>query len=204
MAGLLLRRDFTVAVVVLLVAIQAVVRYGSHIDSAVAWYLYAGGRFLDGAALYSDIFELNPPLALWLCAAVVALARGLAVDPTLLFKTILFLLTGVSLEMDLSCEETFGPVAGLIPFETEDDALRMANDTPYGLAAYFFSRDVGRVWRISEGLEAGIVGINTGFISTEVAPFGGVKESGIGREGSKYGIDEWLELKYLAVGGLGR
>jgi succinate-semialdehyde dehydrogenase/glutarate-semialdehyde dehydrogenase len=114
------------------------------------------------------------------------------------------ILTGVSLEMDLSCEETFGPVAGLIPFGSEEDALRMANDTPYGLAAYFFTRDVGRVWRVSEGLEAGIVGINTGFISTEVAPFGGVKESGIGREGSKYGIDEWLELKYLAVGGIGR
>jgi len=113
-------------------------------------------------------------------------------------------LTGVSPEMSLSCEETFGPVAGLIPFESEEDAVRMANDTPYGLAAYFFSRDVGRVWRVAEGLESGIVGINTGFVSTEVAPFGGVKESGIGREGSKYGIDEWLELKYLAVGGLGR
>jgi succinate-semialdehyde dehydrogenase/glutarate-semialdehyde dehydrogenase len=112
-------------------------------------------------------------------------------------------LAGVSLEMDLSNEETFGPVAGLIPFETEEEAIRIANDTPFGLAAYFFARDVGRVWRVAEGLATGIVGINTGFISTEVAPFGGVKESGIGREGSKYGIEEWLELKYLAVGGLG-
>jgi succinate-semialdehyde dehydrogenase / glutarate-semialdehyde dehydrogenase len=77
-----------------------------------------------------------------------------------------------------------------------------AQDPPYGLAAYFFARDVGRVWRVSEGLEYGIVGVDTGFISTEVAPFGGVKESGIGREGSKYGIDEWLELKYLAMGGI--
>ena len=76
-----------------------------------------------------------------------------------------------------------------------------ANDTPYGLAAYFYSRDLGRIWRVSEALEYGIVGINTGFISTEVAPFGGVKESGIGREGSKYGIDEWLEIKYLCMGG---
>jgi succinate-semialdehyde dehydrogenase / glutarate-semialdehyde dehydrogenase len=111
-------------------------------------------------------------------------------------------LTGVTADMAMSCEETFGPVAGLHRFATEEDAVRIANDTPYGLAAYFYSRDVGRVWRVSEGLEYGIVGINTGFISTEVAPFGGMKESGIGREGSKYGIDEWLELKYLALAGL--
>jgi succinate-semialdehyde dehydrogenase / glutarate-semialdehyde dehydrogenase len=111
-------------------------------------------------------------------------------------------LTGVTAEMAMSCEETFGPVAGLQRFSTEEEAVRIANDTPYGLAAYFYSRDVGRVWRVSEGLEYGIVGINTGFISTEVAPFGGMKESGIGREGSKYGIDEWLELKYLALAGI--
>ena len=111
-------------------------------------------------------------------------------------------LTGVTPGMLMSCDETFGPVAGLIRFSTEDEALRVANDTPFGLAAYFYARDVGRIWRVSEGLETGIVGINTGFISTEVAPFGGVKESGIGREGSSYGIDEWLELKYLAMGGI--
>jgi succinate-semialdehyde dehydrogenase/glutarate-semialdehyde dehydrogenase len=111
-------------------------------------------------------------------------------------------ITGVTAEAAMSSEETFGPVAGIARFSSEDEAIRIANDTPYGLAAYFYSRDVGRVWRVSEGLEYGIVGINTGFISTEVAPFGGVKESGIGREGSKYGIDEWLELKYLAVGGI--
>jgi succinate-semialdehyde dehydrogenase/glutarate-semialdehyde dehydrogenase len=105
--------------------------------------------------------------------------------------------------MAMSCQETFGPVAGVGRFGTEDEAIAVANDTPYGLAAYFFSRDVGRVWRVSEGLEYGIVGINTGLISTEVAPFGGMKESGIGREGSKYGIDEWLEVKYLCVGGIG-
>ena len=104
--------------------------------------------------------------------------------------------------MAMSSEETFGPVAAIARFAEEDEAIRIANDTPYGLAAYFFSRDVGRVWRVSEGLEYGIVGINTGFISTEVAPFGGMKESGIGREGSKYGIDEWVELKYLALGGI--
>ena len=101
----------------------------------------------------------------------------------------------------MASEETFGPVAGIARFETEADAVRQANDTPYGLASYFYSRDMGRIWRVSEALEYGIVGINTGVISTEVAPFGGVKESGIGREGSKYGIDEWLEIKYLCMGG---
>jgi succinate-semialdehyde dehydrogenase/glutarate-semialdehyde dehydrogenase len=113
-------------------------------------------------------------------------------------------LTGVTATMAMSCEETFGPVAGISRFGSEDDAIEVANDTPYGLAAYFYSRDVGRIWRVAEALEYGIVGINTGFISTEVAPFGGMKESGIGREGSKYGIEEWLELKYLALGGVDR
>jgi succinate-semialdehyde dehydrogenase/glutarate-semialdehyde dehydrogenase len=114
------------------------------------------------------------------------------------------ILTGVTPTMAMSCEETFGPVAGIARFASEDDAIEVANATPYGLAAYFYSRDMGRIWRVSEALEYGIVGINTGFISTEVAPFGGMKESGIGREGSKYGIEEWLELKYLAMGGVDR
>ena len=104
--------------------------------------------------------------------------------------------------MAMSQEETFGPVAGIARFEREEDAVRAANDTPFGLAAYFYSRDVGRVWRVTEALEYGIVGVNTGFVSTEVAPFGGVKESGIGREGSKYGMDDWVELKYVAMAGL--
>jgi succinate-semialdehyde dehydrogenase/glutarate-semialdehyde dehydrogenase len=112
-------------------------------------------------------------------------------------------IAGVTADAAMSCEETFGPVAGVARFETEGEAIRLANDTPYGLAAYFYSRDVGRIWRVSEALEYGILGINTGVISPEVAPFGGVKESGIGREGSKYGIDEWLEIKYLCVGGIG-
>src|SRR5947208_8671126 len=112
------------------------------------------------------------------------------------------ILTGVTATMAMSCEETFGPVAGIARFAGEDEAIEVANDTPYGLAAYFYSRDVGRVWRVSEALEYGIVGINTGFISTEVAPFGGVNESGFGREGSKYGIDDWIELKYLAMAGI--
>jgi succinate-semialdehyde dehydrogenase/glutarate-semialdehyde dehydrogenase len=111
-------------------------------------------------------------------------------------------ITGVTAEAAMACEETFGPVAGIARFETEEEAVRQANDTPYGLASYFYSRDVGRIWRVSEALEYGIVGINTGVISTEVAPFGGVKESGIGREGSRYGIDEWLEIKYLCMGGI--
>jgi succinate-semialdehyde dehydrogenase / glutarate-semialdehyde dehydrogenase len=114
------------------------------------------------------------------------------------------ILTGVTETMAMSCEETFGPVAGIARFASEDEAIRIANDTPYGLSAYFFTRDVGRVWRVGEALEYGIVGINTGLISTEVAPFGGVKESGIGREGSSWGVEDWTELKYWAVGGVDR
>jgi succinate-semialdehyde dehydrogenase / glutarate-semialdehyde dehydrogenase len=105
--------------------------------------------------------------------------------------------------MAVAREEIFGPVAVLYPFATEADAIRMANDTEYGLAAYFYARDLGRVMRVAEALEYGILGINEGIISTEVAPFGGFKESGIGREGSKYGIEDYLEIKYLALGGLG-
>ena len=99
-------------------------------------------------------------------------------------------------------EETFGPVAPLFRFKTEEEAIAQANNTEFGLAAYFYGRDIGRVWRVAEGLESGMVGINTGLISTEVAPFGGVKESGLGREGSKYGIEEYLEVKYLCLGGI--
>jgi succinate-semialdehyde dehydrogenase/glutarate-semialdehyde dehydrogenase len=104
--------------------------------------------------------------------------------------------------MEVYNEEIFGPVAPLFRFKTEADAIRIGNDTPFGLSAYFYSRDIGRIWRVAEGLEYGIVGINEGIISTEVAPFGGVKESGIGREGSKYGIDDYLEIKYLCMGGI--
>jgi succinate-semialdehyde dehydrogenase / glutarate-semialdehyde dehydrogenase len=104
--------------------------------------------------------------------------------------------------MEVYNEEIFGPVAPLFKFKTEADAIRIGNDTPFGLSAYFYSRDIGRIWRVAEGLDYGIVGINEGIISTEVAPFGGVKESGIGREGSKYGIDDYLEIKYLCMGGV--
>ena len=109
-------------------------------------------------------------------------------------------LVDVKTDMKITHEETFGPVAPLYRFTSEEELLKLANDTEYGLAAYFYSRDIGRIWRIAEGLESGIVGINVGIISTEVAPFGGVKESGIGREGSKYGLDECLEVKYLCMG----
>jgi len=112
------------------------------------------------------------------------------------------ILTDVTSSMAIAREETFGPVAPLFKFDGEADAIAMANDTEFGLAAYFYGRDIGRIWRVAEALEYGIVGINTGIISTEVAPFGGVKESGIGREGSKYGLEEFLEIKYLCMGGI--
>ncbi len=112
------------------------------------------------------------------------------------------LLTEVTTDMKVTKEETFGPVAPLFRFTTEEEGIALANDTEFGLASYFYARDMSRIWRVGEGLESGIVGINTGIISTEVAPFGGVKESGVGREGSKYGIDDYLEIKYLCIGGV--
>jgi len=111
-------------------------------------------------------------------------------------------LSGATTAMLLAREETFGPVAPLFRFKTEAEAIRIANDTEFGLAAYFYARDVGRIYRVSEALEYGIVGINTGIISTEVAPFGGVKESGIGREGSRHGMEAFLEMKYVCQGGI--
>ncbi|HLI11594.1 MAG TPA: NADP-dependent succinate-semialdehyde dehydrogenase [Alphaproteobacteria bacterium] len=113
-------------------------------------------------------------------------------------------LADVRPNMILAREETFGPVAPLFRFDTEDEAVKLANDTEYGLASYFYGRDIGRIWRVAEALDYGMVGINTGIISTEIAPFGGVKESGLGREGSKYGIEEFLEVKYLCMGGIDR
>jgi succinate-semialdehyde dehydrogenase / glutarate-semialdehyde dehydrogenase len=106
--------------------------------------------------------------------------------------------------MKVAKEETFGPLAPLFRFETDEQAIEMANDTEFGLASYFYSRDIGRIWRAAESLESGMVGINTGLISNEVAPFGGVKQSGLGREGSHYGIEEFVEIKYLCFGGLDR
>jgi succinate-semialdehyde dehydrogenase/glutarate-semialdehyde dehydrogenase len=111
-------------------------------------------------------------------------------------------IANVTADAAMSCEETFGPVAGIARFSTEEEVVREANNTPYGLATYYYTRDMARIWRLSEALEYGIHGINTGLISAENVPFGGVKESGIGREGSKYGIEEWLEIKYLCMGGV--
>jgi succinate-semialdehyde dehydrogenase/glutarate-semialdehyde dehydrogenase len=111
-------------------------------------------------------------------------------------------LTGVSQDMLITREETFGPVAPLYRFRTEEEAIRLANDTEFGLAAYFYARDIGRIWRVGEGLDYGMVGINAATISTELAPFGGVKQSGIGREGSHYGVEEFVEVKYMLIGGL--
>lgn len=119
---------------------------------------------------------------------------GLFFEPTVL--------TGVNTTMKVTKEETFGPVAPLFRFKAEEEAIAMANDTEFGLASYFYARDIGRIWRVGEAIESGMVGVNTGLISNEVAPFGGVKQSGIGREGSKYGIEEYLEIKYLCIGGL--
>ncbi len=111
-------------------------------------------------------------------------------------------LTNANAEMELAQDETFGPLAALFRFSTEEEAVKLANDTPFGLAAYFYTRDFGRTWRVGEALEYGIVGINEGIISTEIAPFGGVKESGLGREGSHHGIEEYVEIKYMLMGGI--
>lgn len=112
------------------------------------------------------------------------------------------ILTGVTVDMKVAQEETFGPVAPLIRFKGEADVIAKANDTPFGLAGYFYTRDLGRAWRVAEALEYGIVGVNEGIVSTELAPFGGVKESGLGREGSHHGIEEFVELKYIMMGGI--
>lgn len=132
-------------------------------------------------------------------ARVVAGGRRHALGGTFFEPTVL---SGAAPGMKIAREETFGPVAALFSFGSEDELVRLANDTEYGLAAYFYTRDIGRVWRVAEALEYGIIGVNTGIISTEVAPFGGMKESGMGREGSKYGMDGFLEIKYLCLAGL--
>ena len=112
------------------------------------------------------------------------------------------ILSDVPADAVINSEETFGPIAALTKFETEEEVIKLANDTPFGLAGYFFSRDIGRVWRVAEALEVGMVGTNTGLISQAVIPFGGVKESGLGREGSKYGVEEYMNIKFIAFGGL--
>ena len=111
-------------------------------------------------------------------------------------------LAGVTHKMAVASEETFGPIAPLFQFDCEEEVLAHANDTEFGLASYFYTRDLGRAWRVAEALEHGMVGVNTGLISNEVAPFGGIKQSGVGREGSRHGIDEYLTIKYVNFAGL--
>ncbi|MFZ3281219.1 NAD-dependent succinate-semialdehyde dehydrogenase [Pseudomonas sp.] len=170
----------------------AAMRIGSALDGATEQ-----GPLINVAALakveshVSDALEKGATL---LCGGRRHALGGTFYEPTIL--------TEVNGDMLIAQDETFGPVAACFRFKDEAEVLERANDTPFGLSAYFYSRDIGRVWRMAEGLEAGMVGINEGIISTEVAPFGGIKESGLGREGSKYGLDDYLEIKYLLMGGL--
>jgi len=155
------------------------------------------GPLIDNAAVEKVEAHIQNALAQGahlLCGGHRHALGGTFFEPTVL--------TNVTSDMRIAQEETFGPVAPLIRFKTEAEAIALANDTPFGLASYFYSRDLGRVWRVATALEYGIVGVNEGIISTEVAPFGGIKESGIGREGSKYGMDEFLEMKYVCMGGI--
>lgn len=155
------------------------------------------GPLIDGRALAKVESHIGDALAKG--ARVACGGRRHALGGNFFEPTVLL---DVTPAMRVAREETFGPVAPLFRFETEADVVRMANDTEFGLAAYFYTRDLARSWRVQEALEYGIVGVNTGLFSTEVAPFGGVKESGLGREGSRHGIDEYTELKYVCVGGL--
>jgi succinate-semialdehyde dehydrogenase/glutarate-semialdehyde dehydrogenase len=157
------------------------------------------GPLIDERAI--EKVEAHIADALALGAAVVTGGRRHALGGTYFEPTVL---TGVTPAMRIAREETFGPVAPLFRFHTEDEAIGMANDTEFGLAAYLYTRDLGRSFRVAEALEYGMVGLNTGLISTEVAPFGGVKESGIGREGSKYGLADYLDIKYLSIAGIDR
>jgi len=153
---------------------RAVAKIARHVDDAVA----KGARLVTGGRRVRD-----------------AIADG----PNYYAPTVL---TGATRSMELSCEETFGPVVPVFRFDSEDEVIALANDTPFGLAAYFYTRDAARVWRVADALESGIVGINEGALAAEAAPFGGVKESGYGREGSRHGLDDYMHIKYLCQGGL--
>jgi succinate-semialdehyde dehydrogenase/glutarate-semialdehyde dehydrogenase len=157
------------------------------------------GPLINAAALRK--VEAHVADALQKGARVLTGAQRHALGGTFYEPTVL---TEASKSMLIAAEETFGPVAACFRFKTEEEAVALANDTPFGLSAYFYTRDLGRAWRVAEALESGMVAVNEGILSTEVAPFGGVKESGLGREGSKYGLDEYMELKYVMMGGLGR
>jgi succinate-semialdehyde dehydrogenase/glutarate-semialdehyde dehydrogenase len=157
------------------------------------------GPLIDQAALAK--VEEHVADAIALGAQATTGGRRHALGGTFYEPTVL---TGVTPEMKIFREETFGPVAPLIRFASDAEVIELANRTEFGLASYFYSRDVGRIWRVAEALEYGMVGVNTGLITTEVAPFGGVKQSGLGREGSKYGIEEYVEVKYVCFGGIDR
>ena len=173
-------------------AVQSQLKVGNGLEEGVAQ-----GPLINEAAVQKVESHISDAVSK---GAKVAIGGGRhALGGTFFQPTVL---TDVSPGMVVASEETFGPLAPLFRFETEDEAVRMANDTEFGLASYFYSRDLARVWRVAEALEYGMVGINAGIISTEIAPFGGVKSSGIGREGSKYGIDDYLEIKYLCMGGI--
>lgn len=175
-----------------LVAAVAELKVGNGLEDGVSQGPLINAKGLEKVdALVSDALSQG---AQAVCGGAAHTLGGGFYQPTVL--------TGVTPAMRIANEEIFGPVAPLYRFDSEDEAVRLANDTPYGLAAYFYSRDIGRVWRVAEALEYGIIGINEGVISTEVAPFGGVKESGIGREGGKQGLEEYTEIKYLRMGGI--
>ncbi|AJO78000.1 NAD-dependent succinate-semialdehyde dehydrogenase [Pseudomonas sp. MRSN 12121] len=175
-----------------LAAAVAAMRVGSALEGETEQ-----GPLINAAALAK--VELHVGDALEKGARLLCGGRRHALGGTFYEPTIL---TEASSDMLIAQDETFGPVAACFRFKDEAEVLQRANDTPFGLSAYFYSRDIGRVWRMAEGLEAGMVGINEGIISTEVAPFGGIKESGLGREGSRYGLEDYLEIKYLLMGGL--
>jgi len=177
----------------LVAAVQGL-RVGNGFDEGIQQ-----GPLIDLNAVLKVEGQINDAVAKG--ARVVCGGRRLATDGFFFEPTVLL---NATTEMLIARDETFGPVAPLFVFKEDHEAVTLANATPYGLAAYFYSRDIGRIWRTAEALEYGMVGINTGRMSSEAAPFGGVKESGIGREGSKYGIEEYLELKYLCLGGLGK
>ena len=170
----------------------AAMRVGNALDGETEQ-----GPLINAAALAKVELHVGDALekgAKLLCGGRRHALGGTFYEPTILAEA--------RSDMLIAQDETFGPVAACFRFTDEAEVLQRANDTPYGLSAYFYSRDIGRVWRMAEGLEAGMVGINEGIISTEVAPFGGIKESGLGREGSKYGLEDYLEIKYLLMGGL--
>ncbi|HEX4348727.1 MAG TPA: NAD-dependent succinate-semialdehyde dehydrogenase [Vicinamibacterales bacterium] len=174
-----------------LVAAVQKLKLGSGFDEDVTM-----GPMIDEAAIEKVETHIQDAVSK---GATIASGGARASGPRFFMPTVL---TGVTPDMAVASEETFGPVAPLFRFTSEGEAIALANATEFGLAAYFYGRDIGRVWRVAEALEYGMVGVNTGMISTEVAPFGGVKESGIGREGSKYGLEDYLEVKYICMGGL--